>query len=38
VHARDETSADEAVDALLAAYELGDAPSEERPIVLEVVA
>jgi pyrimidine-nucleoside phosphorylase len=38
VHARDETSADEAVEALLAAYELGETPPEERPIVLEVVA
>jgi pyrimidine-nucleoside phosphorylase len=38
VHARDETSADEAVDAVLAAYELTDEEPETRPIVLEVVA
>jgi pyrimidine-nucleoside phosphorylase len=38
VHARDEASGAEAVAAVLAAYELGDAPPREHDILLEVVA
>ena len=38
VHARDEASATEAVEAVLAAYELGDEPPREHPILLDVVA
>ena len=38
VHARDEASGDEAVEAVLAAYELGDEPAREHPILLDVVA
>jgi pyrimidine-nucleoside phosphorylase len=37
VHARDEESAARAVDAVLAAYELGELPPREHGIVLEVV-
>jgi pyrimidine-nucleoside phosphorylase len=37
VHARDEATAAEAEAAVLAAYELGDEPSRERGIVLEVI-
>ncbi len=37
VHARDEASADEAARDVLAAYELGDATSRERSILLDVV-
>ena len=38
VHARDEASGAEAVAAVLAAYELGDEPPREHPILLDVVA
>jgi pyrimidine-nucleoside phosphorylase len=38
VHARDETSAERAVAAVLAAYELGDEAPPERGILLDVVA
>ncbi|HWH05207.1 MAG TPA: thymidine phosphorylase, partial [Gaiellaceae bacterium] len=38
VHARDEAAAAEAAAAVLAAYELGDAPPREHPILLDVVA
>ena len=38
VHARDEASGTEAVEAVLAAYELGDEPPREHPILLDVVA
>ena len=38
VHARDEASGAEAVEAVLAAYELGDEPPREHPILLDVVA
>jgi pyrimidine-nucleoside phosphorylase len=38
VHARDEGSGAEAVVAVLAAYELGDEPPREHPILLDVVA
>ncbi len=38
VHARDEASGTEAVAAVLAAYELGDAPPREHPILLDVIA
>ncbi len=38
VHARDEASGKEAVAAVLAAYELGDAPPREHPILLDVIA
>ncbi|HYK06411.1 MAG TPA: thymidine phosphorylase [Gaiellaceae bacterium] len=38
VHARDEASGDEAVAAVLAAYELGDEPPREHPILLDVVS
>jgi thymidine phosphorylase len=37
VHARDETSAAHAADALRAAYELGDRPERSVPIVMEVL-
>jgi thymidine phosphorylase len=37
VHARDEASAGRAVDAVLAAYRLGDEPPREHPIVLDVL-
>jgi thymidine phosphorylase len=37
VHARDETSAAQAADALRAAYELGDHPERSVPIVMEVL-
>jgi pyrimidine-nucleoside phosphorylase len=37
IHARDDESACEAADALLAAYEVADEPPEPRPIVLETV-
>jgi pyrimidine-nucleoside phosphorylase len=36
IHARDEAAADAAEAALLAAYEIGDAP-EPRPLVLDVI-
>ena len=38
VHARDETSAATGVAEVLAAYELGDEPPAERPLVLDVMA
>jgi pyrimidine-nucleoside phosphorylase len=38
VHARDEAGGTEAVEAVLAAYELGDEPPREHPILLDVVA
>jgi thymidine phosphorylase len=38
VHARDEASGAEAVEAVLAAYELGDEPPKEHSILLDVVA
>ena len=38
VHARDETSAAEAAETVLAAYELSDEPPEERPVVLDTLA
>ncbi len=37
VHARDEASAEAAVDEILRAYELGDEPPREHPVLLEVV-
>jgi pyrimidine-nucleoside phosphorylase len=37
IHARDDESAREAADAVLAAYEIADEPPEPRPIVLETV-
>ena len=37
VHAADEDAAARAVDALRAAYALGDAPAEDPPVVLEVL-
>ena len=37
VHARDDEAAERGAQAVLSAYELGDAPAEERPIVLDVV-
>jgi thymidine phosphorylase len=37
VHARDESSAALAADAVLAAYELGDEPPREHAIVLDVI-
>jgi pyrimidine-nucleoside phosphorylase len=37
VHARDEVAAGVAVREVLAAYELGDEPPAERPVLLEVV-
>jgi pyrimidine-nucleoside phosphorylase len=38
VHARDEASADEAVRQVLAAYEIGDQPVADRPVLLEIVS
>ena len=38
VHARDEASGAEAVEAVLAAYELGDEPPREHSILLDVVS
>jgi pyrimidine-nucleoside phosphorylase len=38
VHARDEPSAERAVADVLAAYELGNQPPQEHPIVLDVLA
>jgi pyrimidine-nucleoside phosphorylase len=38
VHARDEASGTEAVEAVLAAYELGNEAPQEHPILLDVVA
>ncbi|MHB1243235.1 MAG: thymidine phosphorylase, partial [Gaiellaceae bacterium] len=38
VHARDEASGAEGVEAVLAAYELGDEPPREHGILLDVVA
>jgi thymidine phosphorylase len=38
VHARDAESGEEAAEAVLAAYELGDEPPREHPILLDVVA
>ena len=38
VHARDEASGAEAVEAVLDAYELGDEPPRERGILLDVIA
>ena len=38
VHARDEVTGEEGVAAVLAAYELGDGPPREHPILLDVVA
>jgi pyrimidine-nucleoside phosphorylase len=38
VHARDEASGAQAVEAVLAAYELGDEPPQEHPILLDVIA
>jgi pyrimidine-nucleoside phosphorylase len=38
VHARDDASADRAAAAVLAAYELGDEPPREHPIVLSVLS
>jgi pyrimidine-nucleoside phosphorylase len=38
VHARTETDAETAVREVLAAYELADAPPDERPVLLDVVA
>ena len=37
VHARDERSAEEAAAEVLVAYELGDGPAAERPVLLEVL-
>jgi pyrimidine-nucleoside phosphorylase len=37
IHARDEQSANEVADDLLAAYELGDEPPRARPIVLDTI-
>jgi pyrimidine-nucleoside phosphorylase len=37
VHARDRQSGEEGVAAVLAAYELGDEPSREHSILLDVV-
>jgi pyrimidine-nucleoside phosphorylase len=37
IHARDEASADEAADAILAAYELADEPPRSRSIVLDTI-
>jgi thymidine phosphorylase len=37
VHARDEASAEQATDALHAAFELGDGPEPTMPIVMEVL-
>jgi pyrimidine-nucleoside phosphorylase len=38
VHARDETTADEAALEVAAAYEFGDEPVPKRPVLLEVVS
>ena len=38
IHARDETSAQRAVDEVEACYRIGDGEAEPRPIVLEVVS
>ena len=38
VHARDETAAEAAVQEVLGAYEIGEAPPHERPILLDVVS
>lgn len=38
IHARDEASAAEAAEAVLAAYELAGEPPESRPIVLDTLA
>ena len=38
VHARDEKSGADAVRAVLAAYELGDEPPRDHPILLDIVA
>jgi pyrimidine-nucleoside phosphorylase len=38
IHARDEASAAEAAESVLAAYELGDEPPEARPVVLDTLA
>jgi pyrimidine-nucleoside phosphorylase len=38
IHARDDASADTAVREVVAAYELGDEPVPERPVLLEVVS
>jgi pyrimidine-nucleoside phosphorylase len=37
IHARDETSADEAAADVLAAFELGDEPPRAQPIVLDTI-
>jgi pyrimidine-nucleoside phosphorylase len=37
IHARDDESAHEAADAVVAAYEFADEPPEERPIVLDTL-
>jgi thymidine phosphorylase len=37
IHARDESEAAQAVDAVLAAYELADEPPPARPIVLDTL-
>ena len=37
VHARDETSATQACEEVLAAYEFGDEPPRARPVVLETI-
>jgi len=37
VHARDEASAEQAAQALRAAFTLGDAPGQSKPIVMEVL-
>ena len=38
IHARDESAAEAAADAVLAAYEFSPEPPEQRPIVLDVLA
>jgi pyrimidine-nucleoside phosphorylase len=38
IHARDKSTAAEATNAVLAAYELGDEPPPERPIILDTLA
>jgi hypothetical protein len=38
VHARDEESAERAVAAVLAAYQIGDEPPYPRNILLDIVA
>jgi hypothetical protein len=37
VHAHDQASATAGVEEVLAAYEIGDAPPPERPLVLDVL-